>query len=322
MSKNFKGEERQVGFEIEFQNLTPLKTAELIKDCAGGNIDKESDASFIVHTHYGEFKAETDAKLLKKLAKSSEDNIKVEKFDFEGVVKDIISPITEELVPTEIVSPPLKMKDFKVIEKIEKAIIKANAKGTNESSYFAFAMQFNPEIKEKDPKYILNVLRSYILMSSWLRSQIDIGLSREITGYVDDFPTKYALKVLAPDYAPNIDELINDYLMDNPTRNRGLDLLPLFLFCDKERVRSKVVDDRVKSRPTFHYRLPSSQIGLESWNIGVEWKRWCLVEKISEDTEFLNKLAKSFIKIYNDENINKKNKWLQVLNHFIEDYRH
>ncbi|AYF43800.1 putative amidoligase enzyme [Halobacteriovorax sp. BALOs_7] len=320
-TKNFKDQNRTVGFEIEFQGLTPEKTANLIVDCLDGDVEKISDACFKVDSQYGEFKVETDAKLLKELAQSSEKNIKVKKFDFEGVIKDILEPITQELVPTEIVSPPLEEENFNIIKKIEESLHDAGARGTNESAYFAFAMQFNPEITSKESSYILSVLRSYILLSSWLQSQIDIGLTRELTGYVDDFPNDYAELVLDQDYHPDLSKLIDDYLEYNPTRNRGLDFLPLFLYLDEERVRNVVTDERVKARPTFHYRLPSCQLGLESWNIFVEWKRWCLLERIANDKEIISKMSKSFIDLYHDSNLSFEKKWLRLCNHYVEDFR-
>ncbi|EPZ49725.1 putative amidoligase enzyme [Bacteriovorax sp. BAL6_X] len=320
-TKNYKNKNRRVGFEIEFQGLTPEKTAVLIADNIGGDVDKVSDACFKIHTEHGVFQVEIDAKFLKELAASSERNTKVKKIDFEGVLKDILEPITQELVPTEIVSPPIEEDNFDVIRKIEEVLHSAGARGTNESSYFAFAMQFNPEITSKESAYLLSILRSYILLSTWLHSQIDIGLTRELTGYVDDFPNDYAELVLDHTYKPDLSKLIDDYLEYNPTRNRGLDFLPLFLFLDEDRVRNVVTDERIKPRPTFHYRLPSCQLGLESWNIFVEWKRWRLLEKVASDKKMISKMSKSFIDLYNDSSLNFEKKWLRLSNHYIEDFR-
>lgn len=319
--KNFKGNERRVGFEIEFQNLSPKTTAELVAKITDGKVSRISDASYKVESNAGDFICETDAKLLKELAKSSDQNIKIDKFDFEGVVKDILGPLTKELVPTEIVSPPLVESNFSIISKIEAALLENGAKGTNESAHFAFAAQFNPEIEKNESDYILNVLRSYILLTDWLRSQIYIDFSRKLTSYIDDFPKKYALKVLQSDYTPSLEQLIDDYLEFNPTRNRGLDFLPLFLFLDEKRVRKVVKDERVKSRPTFHYRLPSCQIGLESWHIFIEWKRWLLLEKLAKDTSYLDKMTQAYLKLNDSTSLNFGQKWLNECNHFIEDFR-
>ena len=55
---------------------------------------------------------------------------------------------------------------------------------------------------------------------------------------------------------------------------------------DKQRVRNTVKDELVKSRPTYHYRLPNCQISMKSWDIQIEWQRWLLVEKLASHELF------------------------------------
>jgi hypothetical protein len=86
----------------------------------------------------------------------------------------------------------------------------------------------------------------------------DINLTRRITSYIDPFPIEYVRKVIAPAYRPDLGTLIDDYLEHNPTRNRALDLLPLFLHLDEERVRAITDDPLIKPRPTFP--LPPAQL--------------------------------------------------------------
>lgn len=49
-------------------------------------------------------------------------------------------------------------------------------------------------------------------------------------------------RVVAADYAPNLDRPIDGYLEDTATRNRALDVLPLFLHLDPGWVRAVVVN--------------------------------------------------------------------------------
>ena len=93
----------------------------------------------------------------------------------------------------------------------------------------------------------------------------------------------YARKVVDPSYWPTLDTLIDDYLADNPTRNRALDLLPLFAFVDEARVRRAVQDPLVKARPTFHYRLPNSEIHRPDWDFAGAWNDWLQVERLAAD---------------------------------------
>jgi len=92
-------------------------------------------------------------------------------------------------------------------------------------------------------------------------------------------------------YAPNQAQLIDDYLEHNPTRNRALDMLPLFSYLDKERVAAKVPDRKIKSRPTFHYRLPNSEVGKPGWTIFEAWTDWVTVEEIADSPAQLKGLV-------------------------------
>jgi hypothetical protein len=89
--------------------------------------------------------------------------------------------------------------------------------------------------------------------------------------------------VLAPNYAPSVSQLIDDYLKHNPTRNRGLDLLPLFAHLDKDRVTRAVDDDRVSARPTFHFRMPDSRVDDPRFRITEQWQAWLEVERLACD---------------------------------------
>jgi hypothetical protein len=100
--------------------------------------------------------------------------------------------------------------------------------------------------------------------------------------------------VLAPGYAPDQAGLIDNYLHANPTRNRELDMLPLFAWIDEDRVRSCVPDARIKARPTFHYRLPDARIGDPGWSLALEWNRWCVVERLAADAERLAAMSEAW----------------------------
>jgi hypothetical protein len=43
--------------------------------------------------------------------------------------------------------------------------------------------------------------------------------------------------------------------------------LPLFAFLDEDRVRAKLDDPLIKSRPTYHYRLPNTDFHKPNWGI-------------------------------------------------------
>ena len=80
-----------------------------------------------------------------------------------------------------------------------------------------------------------------------------VDLAGELTGFASPFPTAYARRACAPDYAPALPELIDDYLADNPTRNRALDFLPLYAVSDATRGSGQFAYFTVERRP----RLPT-----------------------------------------------------------------
>ena len=83
--------------------------------------------------------------------------------------------------------------------------------------------------------------------------------------------------------------LIDDYLKDNPTRNRVLDMLPLFMFLDKDRVEAAVEDSLVRPRPTLHYRLPNSEVDEPDWSLSLAWNDWMQVEALANDAARLDR---------------------------------
>ncbi len=90
--------------------------------------------------------------------------------------------------------------------------------------------------------------------------------------------------MLDPLYRPGMERLIDDYLAQNPTRNRALDLLPAMAYADPARVLARVGrPDLVKPRPAYHYRLPNSLVGDPVWTIAAEWNRWVQVERLAAD---------------------------------------
>ncbi len=117
---------------------------------------------------------------------------------------------------------------------------------------------------------------------------------RKITPYIDHFGKEYILKVVDADYSPDLDEFITDYLEFNPTRNRSLDLLPLFAHIDKKWVDDLKDKALIKPRPTFHYRLPNCDIDNPKWNLDTPWALWLKVEALANDTDLLSTFIDEF----------------------------
>lgn len=189
----------------------------------------------------------------------------------------------EALVPHEIVSPPLPLARLGEVETLIAQLRERGAKGTSDRALNAFGMQFNPELPSLEPRLITACLKAFLCLYDRLYVRADIDFTRRITSYVDPFPSSYVKKVIAADYWPDLTTLIDDYLIDNPTRNRALDMLPLFKFLDEDRVCARADESLIKARPTFHYRLPDCDIHKPHWGLHVAWNDWVEVERMAAD---------------------------------------
>jgi hypothetical protein len=197
-------------------------------------------------------------------------------------------------VPIEVVAPPIALDQLSRLDTMVRALRIAGAQGTDESFIAAYGVHINPEIPEQTPEVIHRYLRAFALLQWWLMDAHELDPMRRLTPYINPWPEAYLLEVLSLD-DPGQNELIDSYLTHNPTRNRALDMLPLFAHLDRERVQGVVEDRRVKSRPTFHYRLPNCRIEQSDWSLARSWRLWCTVEALAWDDDALNTLGAAFL---------------------------
>jgi len=291
VQNNEQGEPRKMGLEIEFSGLTIERIVSLVVMCYGGTPESESDyKKYIRDTRLGDFTVELDWLLLQRLAKTdyAAQLGKEIGFDIDPQwqkrVEKLLAATAEPFVPYEVSFPPVPFKKIPELEDLRKAIYRMRGKGTSASPFNAFGLHLNPEIPTSDTRVLLRYLQAFLLLYEWLRLSHRIDLMRDITPFIDPFPDKYVLLVLDPDYQPGRDRLIDDYLEHNPTRNRPLDMLPLFAWLDEDRVHRHLADELIRARPTFHYRLPNSSIDDPDWTFAKEWNVWVQVERLAEST--------------------------------------
>lgn len=287
------GEHRRVGVEVEFAALTARDGARVVRDLFGGTIREEDPHRFHVEgTEFGTFVSELDTQYAHRPHGSEEtagadDVLAALRVELRRLFGDVSSVV----MPCEIVCPPIPWPDLVHLDRMAGALNAAGATGTRASPFYAFGVQLNVEIAEAEPAWLAAILRAYLLASPWLRAAMSIDLTRRAVSFADPFPAGYAARVLAEDYAPDLPRLIDDYLDHNATRNRELDLLPLFAHLDPARLRPRIDDPRVKARPTFHYRLPDANLDRPDWSICLEWNRWVVVERLAADPALLAHMA-------------------------------
>lgn len=320
--KNANGEIRKAGFEIEFSDVGLIGSADVVKELFGGTVNKVSNFKYeITNTRYGDFSVEIDTSILveKKYEQALKDvGIIIENIDFKNKLEDFLSDVATIFIPFEIVTPPIPFDEFGAIEKLKTALRKKGAKGSGASIINAFGLHINIETPSDDPAILLNYLRAFLLLQDWIIKISHIDFTRKLTPFIDDFPEAYIALVINDAYNPDIDTFINDYLRFNPTRNRSLDMIPLFSFLKKGIIFKEVKEQGlIKPRPAFHYRLPNCLINEPEWSPADEWNLWYEVEKLADDQSKLIQTMNKFNKIY--FSFNGKSNWVKEVEILIAD---
>jgi len=311
--QNAAGETRRVGVELEMNGLTLDAFAAQVADFF--DLEHIPDGRYerkLQGDPAGDWVVELDYDLLKRLGRRErKEETLID--DIDRTTEDVLAWAAEMLVPVEIISPPMPLDRLQDVEALIVKLRAAGAKGSSYSPVNAFGMQLNPELPSHEPEVVTACLKAFLCLHDWLYARADIDMTRRMTSYVDPFPRDYVVKLLAADYQPDLATLIDDYLEHNPTRNRELDMLPLFMFLDEERVRARVDDVRIKARPTFHYRLPDCDIDNSDWGMFVAWNDWVEVERLAADADRLRGCCQAYLQFL-DQPINRLfGQWAKTL---------
>ncbi|MGB7401619.1 MAG: amidoligase family protein [Arcobacter sp.] len=317
---NNKDEPRHVGIEIEYSNLSLEKSAKLIAEIFGGNLEKITKYELkLKDTKYGDFKFELDAQLLQKM---QTDNLFDKLSNIIGSVShsidDIVDKTSKRFVPFEIATPPIPIKDLKEADKLVESLRLNGALGTTHSLYYAFGVHFNIEPPSQNIEDVLRLFKSFLIIQKWIELQSEVDIARKVSPYINDFPKEYIKKIIDLDYKPTKEEFLEDYIKYNPTRNRILDMLPQLAFWDEEEVRKHLPKEKINPRPTYHYRLPNSKVNLFRWNLSQEFQLWVIVEILANNEKIFNKMSKEFL-LQLDSPLFNKNEWIEQCHGYITD---
>lgn len=270
------GAMRRVGVEIEFAGLDAGEAAGLLAETLGGTASASDKHRYVVETaRFGALTVELDS-----------DYAHPKTGDWETVLaplREVFGDVARAWLPIEVSTAPLPLDRLPEVERLVATLRDAGAVGTRGALTYAFGLQFNPEAPATDAASLHAVLEAYLLLEPALRDEIGIDNLRAVLGFASAFPDAYAAEVIGAGPPATLGDLIDGYLDHNPTRNRGLDMLPLFAWLDERRVRARVDDVLVKKRPTFHYRLPDCRLDEPGWSVAAEWNRWVRVERLADD---------------------------------------
>ncbi|MGD8709255.1 MAG: amidoligase family protein [Ectothiorhodospiraceae bacterium] len=310
------GSPRRVGVEIELIGLSIETLSALVAEHVGGEVNAVSPYEHRIDGDAsGRWQVELDFTFLKKQGRHDEPGATE---PIRQAAESLLRLGAEQVVPLEIVSPPLPIARLIGLDELVGRLRQAGARGTASGILYAFGTQLNPELPATGADTIRRYLQAFLCLFDWLKHRARVDLTRRLTTYVDPFPEAYIRRVVDPEYHPDRDGLIDDYLAANPTRNRALDMLPLFLHLDPNRVRAQVADERVKPRPTLHYRLPNSEVDRPGWGVTTPWKDWLQVERLAADPQRLQRLCADYCAFLDRPLSGLMDDWTEHLHSWLE----
>ncbi len=285
---------RRIGVELEMGGLELDVVVAIVAAHLKGAVETRGRyEQAVIGDPAGPWLVEIDFSLLKELGRQERDPAD----PLAGLAEageDLVRSASSWLVPIEVVSPPLSLPRLADVDGLIARLRDAGALGTGGGIVYAFGLQLNPEMPATDPDTIRRYLQAFLCLFPWLQQRAKVDLTRRLTTFVDPFEAAYIRQVMSAEYRPGLGNLIDDYLRANPTRNRALDLLPLFLHLDEARVRRVVTDPRVKPRPALHYRLPNCEIDRPGWGLRPVWEDWLQVEHLATDPERLAEACQAY----------------------------
>lgn len=296
-----EGSQRRIGVELEFAGVGLQRISEIIARMAEGEIEPvnrfEHDVTGAAEGKYTvlmDSRVLHSARYLEFLSKLGIDGQTPETLhDIEQLLEDVAGM----LVPYEVVTPPLPFKRLDFSDRLRETLRAAGAVGTTGSPFYAFGLHLNVEAASLEAGWLLAMLRAYVLLEEWIAHETEVIVTRKMSSFIDPFPVEYVAKLLDPSYDPDLKALMTDYLEYNPTRNRSLDMLPLFCHLDCDLVHGYPVEHhKMKPRPAFHYRLPNCKIDEPDWRVAIEWNYWVDIERLAEDRELLDAMSRDFLK--------------------------
>src|SRR6056297_3645033 len=274
-----KGRPRKIGVEIEFGGLDEAEVARLCAQELGGSVEQLDSHIWVVNdSAIGKIEVYLDT-VLRSASKSK--------------LRDLALDLGREVVPVEIVSAPLEIGGLCKLDGLRDSLRKAGALGSGAGIVFGFGVHLNVQIASYRDSDIVRPLLAYALIEDWMRSANPIDESRRLLPFTDPYPTDFVRDLIAlrPD-AP-VSAVMQTYLDHNPTRNRGLDMLPIFADLAPDRVAA-TVSGKVSARPTFHFRLPDCLIDDAGWSLVDEWQRWLVVERVAQGSALLEQLGRAW----------------------------
>jgi len=276
------GMPRRVGVEIEFIGPSARIAAAALAAGLGGRVTEEDPHAFTVEgSSLGDVRVELDLRAAHPQRRVADPGAPpgLPVRTAGRTLAALLSPV----VPREAITGPLAFDRLPEIDRMAALLNGAGGRGRGAVLLGSLGLHFNVEPPDLEADTIAGLLKAYLRSEPDLRRATAAGGFLAARGLPPPFPAPYAAKVLDSGYRPDLDALARDYLAANPTRHRGLDLLPLLAHRDEAGVRAALPpDEKVSPRPVLHYRMPQAHIGLPGWSVAPAWNLWVGVEEMAE----------------------------------------
>jgi len=247
MRDNAAGQMRTVGVEVEFGGISARQAATALAAELGGTVAEEDPHALAVEgTALGGLMVEID---MRHAHPQRHRGARWGRLSKDWAAR--LGTAAQYFVPRELVTGPVPVDRLALVDRAVEVLRRARAR---EAGPVAFGLHFNPEPPRLDAETITAILMTFVLLNDWLRRESRPRRLSHQLGFGREFPPSYVRRVVAANYWPDLAELMGEYLAATPTRDRDLDLLPLFLHLDERRVRAR--PPRGEDRQASHPALP------------------------------------------------------------------
>lgn len=273
------GKPRRTGVEIELGGLDEAACARLCAQHLGGTARQVDDAIWQVDdTPLGTLKVYLDT-ALRHAEKSA--------------LRDAALTLGREVIPVEIVTEPLDREGLLRLDRLRAELREAGAVGSGGGLFFGFGVHLNIQVASEDAAGVVPPLLAYALTEDWLRDANPIDQTRRVLPFTAPYPTRLVHRLIGLGVTADLRHVMDAYLEEAPSRNFGLDMLPVFAHLEPERI-GPAITESTSPRPAFHFRLPDCRIDDPGWSLDHEWRRWRTVERVAADPDTLTALAQGW----------------------------
>jgi hypothetical protein len=284
-----EGATRRVGVEVEFMGIGAGGAARALAAGLGGTVVEQDPHAFLVQgTPLGDLAVELDIRYVHPQEHGSTLAIRLG-----PRTAAWLGSVLRGLVPRELITAPVAIGRLPELDQLVEILRDAGATGQGTTWIGSLGLHFNIDPPGLDAGRLTAILKAFLLLDPWLRREIAHGRPLRPAYLPVPYPDAYVRRVVAADYWPDLPALAADYLDANPSRDRDLDLLPIFLHFDPGQVRARLPHEKIGSRPALHYRLPQAHVSEPGWSIVPDWNRWVAVERLAGDRDRLQALGQA-----------------------------